>query len=412
MSFSDALNQNVRLAEQDAGFIGADLEIDAEQIAQERKQALASRIPGWESHPAQPEDQLIDQVAVVAAGLRQLAVVVAWHGVIATFATEILGIRRRGSAPAIAQSVWTAQEGKDGQVSAGDTIALPRGAARIAFEVIQTTEIPAGESVPVEMRAVEPGAVGNGLQGVAEPDVWPDWLESVDVPAPTDFGVDEQDQADFLNLVSRLLSMVAFRPVKPEDFATLTMYLVPGMQNARIVVLDTHNPDTGTWGNKACVTLLVADQQGEPWPDPVKDAIRGMLTLQREVGFVVFVRDFNYQTVDVGYAVRTFRGQDPDMVKAVCDSAVAQLVSPAWRLGTTSPATGVGEVIPPPQDDRLPGRQTIWRSDLVALLKGCRGVDSVDLDRVTINGQAADFVLDSETTLPRLGNLTGEVTVG
>lgn len=411
----EVLDENRELADEDVNPVGPDLDVDAEQIAQAAKDEYAATVPGWAANPAQPEDQIIDRCAVIAADLRQLATSIPWNAIISTFASEVLLIQRRAAVPAVARAIFTATDDAGYRVDAGDTITLARtGDDRVAFQAVQATEIPPGEtSVEVEMRAVVPGAQGNGLTGPGEPDEWPDWLDSVDVPAPTSQGLDAQDETEWLRVVYRLLGMVALRPVLPIDFATLVMYLIPGMQTARIVVMNTYNATTGTWGNDATETLLVADQAGQPLPATVKDEIRSMLVLMRELGWDIFVEDFGYEQVDVSYRVTTFHGQNADTVKAICDSAVSQLVSPGgWRLGTTSPGTAAGEEIPPPGQGQPPGRQTVRRSDIIARLDLCRGVDWVDTDEVLINGQAADLTLNTPTTLPTAGTITGEVLVG
>jgi hypothetical protein len=102
-----------------------------------------------------------------------------------------------------------------------------------------------------------------------------------------------------------------------------------------------------------------------------------------------------------------FGEQDPEVVHSICVSALEQELDPAnFRLGTVSPATGAGEVIPPPAAGELPGRQTIWVNNLIGLLDRCRGVDRVN--EVTING-GGDLELGGPFTLPRPGLITGEV---
>lgn len=422
MSFYDAtqydpeeiIDGNRELAEDDTAFVGPDLEVDAEQSAQTAKDEYARRNPGWQPRPADPATTMLDAVGLLYATLARRMVTIPFNAVVATHATEIQGIPRRAAVPAIAQAVWTAKDVAGYTADAYDRVTLKRtGSEGVTFEVIRTTAIPPGErSATVEMRAVTPGTAGNDLSGPAEPANWPDWLEGIEVPVPSGFGLDAEDEDEFARKVKNLLGQPR-RPTRPQDFSGVMQNLVPAMANARIVAMDGYNPETLTWGNEATMTMLVSDLYGEPFPPEIKNAAVAILAEQCVYGWRNFVIDFDYEVVDVSYRVTAFHGQNPDTVLAICDSAVAQLVSPRWwRLGSMSPGIGAGEVIPPPQLGGEPLRQTIGRGDVIARLDYCRGVDRVDVDSILLNGEPADLTLRSLRTLPRPGVITGEVIAG
>jgi Baseplate J-like protein len=397
---------NLELAEADVGFTGPDIETDEQQIAAQVFNRLAAKVPGWEAHDGNPDTWLIEAFAVVAAELRALIRDVP-DAIFITHGTEVLGMPIRAPAPALGVSRWTARDDRGYQIRTGAQITIARtGDDLVGFEVLAGAEIAPGETVVenVPIRAVEDGAAGNGLLGPAEVSDPLDWVESVIVPRATTDGDDGQDRTQYLGMLSNLLRIVAFRPVLPGDFALLAL-TIPGV--GRAVAMDGYDPIADTWGHVRRVCLVVAGDDGRPLPDPVRAQVRAYLESIREVNFIVDVISPQYDTVDVDFSVTMFGEQDPDTVLSITTSALEQELDPAnFRLGTLSPATGAGEVIPPPAAGELPGRQTIWRNNLIGLLDRCRGVDRVDFVQINGNG---DLELGGPFTLPQPGQITGVV---
>ena len=397
---------NRDLAEADVGFTGPDIETDEQEIARQVFNRLAYLVPGWEAHDGNPDTWLIEAFAAVAAELRALIRDVP-EAIFITHGTEVLGLPIRAPAPALGYSNWTAADERGYTVRTGAQITIARtGDELVGFEVLAGVEIPPGETVAVNVpiRAVEDGAVGNGLVGPAEPSDPLDWVASIEVPRPTTNGDDGQDRTEYLGTLSNLLRVVAFRPVLPGDFALLAL-TIPGV--GRAVAMDGYNPLDGTWGHVRRVCLVVAGFDGLPLLDAVRAQVRAYLESIREVNFIVDVISPLYETVDVDFTVTMFGEQDAGLVHGICKDALEQELDPAsFRLGTLSPATGAGEVIPPPEEGEIPGRQTIWVNNLIGLLDRCRGVDRVN--EVTING-GGDLELGGPFTLPRPGEITGTV---
>jgi hypothetical protein len=398
---------NRELAEADVGFTGPDIETDEQEIARQVFNRLAYVVPGWEAHDGNPDTWLIEAFAAVAAELRALIRDVP-DAIFVTHGTEVLGLPIRPPAPALGHSTWTAIDDRGYTVRTGAQITLARtGDELVGFEVLAGAEIPPGETTVdnVPIRAVEDGAAGNGLVGAAEVSDPYDWVESVVVTRPTTNGDDGQDRTMYLDQLSTLLRVVAFRPVLPGDFAVLAL-TIPGV--GRAVAMDGFNPLDGTWGHQRRVCLIAWAQDGRTLEDAVRASVRAYLESIREVNFIVDVISPLFETVDVDFSVTMFGEQDPDVVHSICIDAIEQELDPAnFRLGTTSPATGAGEVIPRPEEGEIPGRQTIWINNLIGLLDRCRGVDRVYW--VTINGDAADLELGGPFTLPRPGEITGTV---
>jgi hypothetical protein len=175
--------------------------------------------------------------------------------------------------------------------------------------------------------------------------------------------------------------------------------------------MNLFDPVAKTWTNARTITLVVADEEGNPLAPTVKAQVVKLLEELREVNWVIHVIDPSYVTVPATFQVVAFAGQSMETVKAACVAALTEALSPAdYRLGEMSPATEGGEVINPPVGEAKPRQQTIYMNELVALLDRTLGVDRVV--GVTINGVAKDFVMATSFTLPKPGAITGTVEGG
>jgi hypothetical protein len=403
----EVLNPNAELAETDVGYTGPDIETDEAAIAADVFDDMAERVPGWEANDGNPDTWLIEAFAAITAELRALAADVP-AAVLVTHGVEVLGLPIRPPAPAHGYSRWTAEDALGYEIRPGTQVTVARtGDELVGFEVLNGAIIAPGEIEvdDVELVAVEDGADGNGLIGPAEVSDPLDWVQEVVITRPTFDGDNGQTQEEYLDVLTNLLRIVAFRPILPYDFALLSLR-IGGV--GRAVSMDGYNVIDDSWGHQRRITLVVTRPDGEPLPDATRAEIRGYLESVREVNWIVDVISPVYDDTDVEFEVTAFAEQDPDLVHDICVDAIRQELSPAnYRLGTTSPGTAAGEVIPPPTGGAAPGRQTIWINNLIGLLDRCRGVDRVGW--VTIDGQDTDKVLGDPITLPRPGTIDGTV---
>jgi Baseplate J-like protein len=402
-------NPNDQLAIEDAGYTGPDVETDERAIADAVFAALAARVAGWVAHDGNLETWLIEAFAAIAAEIRTLAADVP-AAIFTTYGEEVLALPIRVPAPATGASTWIAEDALGYEIPVGTQITLPRSGDDLAvFQVVVGATIAPGQTTiaDVQIAATEAGGNSNGLSGPAEVVDPLGWVQSIDVPVATAGGDDGQDPDEYVDDLSQLMRMIALRPILPGDFALLALRSA-GV--GRAVAMDNYDPATGTWTNARMITLILTDDQGEPVPQAIKDTVRAQLEELREVNFVVNIIDAGYENIDVDFAVTAYAEQDATIVQSACADALTNYLAPAnWRLGTTSPATAAGEIIPPVGAGETPGRQTVRVNELIGLLDRTRGVDWVDT--VTINGAAADHQLAGPMTLPRPGAITGSVTV-
>jgi len=404
-------DDNAQMAAEETQIAQADIDQDRDTIIQRVFDRIAERVPGWTAHDGNLDTWLVEEWSTVAAEIRQEALSVP-EAIFRVYGEEVLGILSRPPAPATGVSTWTAVDAQGYSIPVGTQITIPRtGDDLVAFETVGTTVIDPGTTsvTGVSIRAIDDGAFANGLSGPADVVDPLTWVQSITVDAPTTEGDDGQTLEDYLSQLVVLMRLVALRPILPWDFAVLALR-VPGI--ARAVAMDTYDANLQTWGNARTITLIVTDANGQPVPQAVKDQAREMLEDLREVNWVVYVIDANYEPINVTYQAQAFAEQDPAFVQSLVDEALTDYLSPAnFRLGTTTPGIQAGEVIPPPAAGQDPVRQTIRMNDLVARIDRVRGVDFIPPGGVQIQGTAGDYTLSSPITLPTPGTITGTVTL-
>jgi hypothetical protein len=404
-------NPNAQLALAEGGYTPPSVEADQDAIAATVFARLIERVNGWQPHDGNLDTWLIEAFAEVGAEIRSLAADVP-ASIFGTYGTRVLGLPPNPPTAATGAATFTAQDAAGYTLDPGATFALARsGNDLAAFVTQQAATIPVGstEVHEVPVVAVELGAAGNGLLGeglMLDPITW---VAKVEVPIATSQGADAEEPDAYVDRLANLFPSVALRPILPVDFAVLALQLVPGV--GRAVAMNLFDPVAKTWTNARTITLIVADEEGNPLAPTVKAQVVALLEALREVNWVIHVIDPSYVVVPATFQVVSFAGQSMATVKAACLAALTEYLSPAeYRLGEMSPATAGGEVINPPVGEAKPRQQTIYMNEIVALLDRTLGVDRVV--GVTINGVAKDFVMANSYTLPKPGAITGTVEGG
>jgi len=405
-------NPNDALAAQEGGYTPPTVDADQEAIAAQVFARLIERVPGWQPHDGNLDTWLTEAYAEIGAEVRSLAGDVP-ASIFGTYGTRVLNLPPNPAIAAQGVATFTAHDTAGYTLDTGATFALARsGNDLVAFTTLQPATIAVGQSEvhEVPFAAVELGAAGNGLLGEGQMLDPITWVSKVNVAVATAQGADAEEPDAYVDRLANLFPAVGLRPILPVDFAVLAMQLVVGV--GRAVAMNLYDPAAKTWTNARTVTLVVADENGEPVGTTIKGEVEQLLERLREVNWVVHVIDPTYETIPVTATVVAYAGQDMERVKVACVEALDNYLSPAnFRLGEMSPATEGGEVINPPKEGAKPRNQTIYVNELIALLDRTLGVDRVGA--VTIKGAAADWPLaGGPTTLPRPGTITVTVEGG
>ena len=144
------------------------------------------------------------------------------------------------------------------------------------------------------------------------------------------------------------------------------------------------------------ITVYPVDADGLPVSDEIKATVLAELEAVSEINFLYFVRDPNYNSVDVGYVAVPKRGYTDEQMIAACDGQLADYLSPAdW--GRT-------------QFERWENLPTIYVNEIVSLLDRLDPVERVVSVQLALSGDtltAADLDLVGPVALPIAGTISG-----
>ncbi len=385
-----------------SGYIDVAIEIEPIDVADEAFAYLEDKVPGWLPSPGNLEAWLVEALSLSASELRELTGLVP-DEIFAYFGESLLGLPRYAAVSATGTTTWTAVDTAGYTVIAGTLIGVspPADPDVYAFEVVDDFTIAAGttSAAAITVRALEPGAQASGITGTVQMLDPLDFISTVTLNVPTSGGTDAETMADYLDRLSTLLTLLAPRPILPQDFAILAQQSFP--QVGRATAIDMYNADTATSNVERCVTVVVTDENGEVLSSTDKADIDAFLEARREVNFLVFVADPTYSTIDVTFACTVFPG-------FIAADVQAQVI--ANLTGWLSPANW-GK---PPFGD--PGTQGWINETVVRYLEvieqvqrtdGVNYVTSLTLRKAGGTMGTADVPLTGVAPLPRPGAITG-----
>lgn len=378
-------------------YIDPPITTEPDDLAQEAFAYLEDAVPGWLPAPGNLETWVIEATSQLAGELMDVASAVP-ASIFRYFGATILGLPPYAAQSATGTTTWTARDDAGYTIDAGTLVGIAAAGDEIVpFEVQEAYTIEPGQTsiADVLIVAVESGTDANGLTATPEVIDPLDWVESIALVGATGGGVDAEEDDDYLNRLRELLTLLAPRPILPNDFAVMAR-TVPGVDRA--TAIDLYNADTGTSNVARCVTVVVADENGEPVGAAVKAQVDALLQSEREVNFLVFVVDPTYTEVDVAFTITVYPDFDADATLAAAIQAVNDYLSPA----------NFGQV---PYGD-----QPVWLSDTkVRYLEVAEAINRAEgvwyVASLTLNGGTADVALAGVGPLPRPGDVTGAVVL-
>jgi len=365
----------------DVPYISLGLDVDQDVIVGNALDYLIDNIPNYEAHEGQLDvwlvrvlARMVSETALVASQVPPL--------IFSYFGRSVLGIPSTEAARARASSTWTIRDALGHTIPAGTVVAYPVSSElSVLFSVENPVVVPPGFTTTadgeVTLVAVEEGAAGNGLApGVVDLVDAYAWVDQITVTTVTSGGADAESESTYLDRLAAELRLLAGRPIKPDDFATLALRK-PGV--ARAKAIDLYNPSTNTYDNPRMVSVAVADSEGNPVSSGVRADVQSYLDGLREVNFVVHTIDPTYHDINVTATVTAFAGADVDAVGDACVAAVEEYLSPSTWLWA----------------------KTVRYNELVALLSNVEGVDFVDI----LSSPASDVILSGAAPLARAGQV-------
>ena len=384
-----------------ATYLDLPITTDTASLADEAYAFLEDAIPGWEAAPGNLDALIIEACARIATESRFVAAQVP-VAIFRYLGQNIAGLEVQGAAAASGVTTWTAVDTAGHVIPEGTEIAVMAAGEWLGFATTADAEITAGntQAAGVAVQATAAGSRYNGISGAAELASAIVGIAGVELTAPTAGGTDPETDADYLAALVALFRLNAPRPILAADFAALAVR-VAGAERA--AALDDTDPATAPTPAARSVTVAVTDADGEPVGQAVADDVDTALQGQREANFQVFVIEPDYSTVDVAVTVAKRPGFDDAYVEAAVAAELEAWLSPAtWGQGTAGDN----------REREWTNERTVRLYDAATVAARADGVQHVAA--ITLNGQAADYVLGIPTPANRGGetDTTGWDTTG
>jgi Baseplate J-like protein len=383
-------------------YIDVPIETEPVELAGDAFDYLQGKVPGWLPSPGNLEAWLIESLAQIAGELRELVGLVP-QSIFTYYGESILGLPPYEATSATGLTTWTAIDTAGYTVNAGTTVAVrpPASLDAYAFEVVDVFTIPAGQSAlaNIAIRAIEPGAAASGLSGDVEMIDVLDFISDVVLNGYTGGGVDAETADAYLDRLSDYLTLLAPRPILPNDFAVMAQTQVAGV--ARCCAIDLYKADTQETGIARCCTVCPVDGDGQPCSAEVKNEVDTLLQSQREVNFLVYVIDPAYTTIDCNFDVTVYPKYDvADVVQRTIGNLTSYLSPQNWGVppyGDTSAHSWINDT-------------TVRWLEVAEQINRTDGVHYVNTLTINAAGQppgTTDVVMTGVAPLPNPGAITG-----
>ena len=397
-----------------ADYIELPLVADATALSDLGKDYLSDNIDGWTARPGNVESILLEADGQIGAEVvDQVAqippVIFAYYG------EWLLGIGLREATPATSSVAMTFDAGAVSTAPEGTLIAAPNpDGESYVFQTDAEVRSDAASRVTT-VTALEAGANANGCQGTCEAIDTIDGLASVSMTAVASGGTDEENADDYLDRLSDALTILAPRPILPQDFATMARQ-VPGV--GRALAIDGYQPGTndnyagpppltvegtpvlagaGASNVERCVTTAILAEGGALPTQTLMHSTWLVLDGAREVNFLAYVIPPSMNTIDVQATVIRFPGYLDSEVQAAAEDMMRTWLDPeTWGSETVGEESGWS-------------RQTVARLyeavDFLNRAGGVSYVASVQLRKAGGSFAAADVALTGVAPLATYGQI-------
>jgi len=352
-------------------------------------------IPGWTPSDGQLDVQLLQSNATIASESRDVASGVP-RSIFRWFGANMMNIQPIDATSASSSVTFTMLDNLGYTVPSGTQLGLtdPFGEV-IAFGTSNDLIIfPGNTTGTVNISALIQGADGSGLGTAGGPIDLLDPLTFVDhviLTAVTTGGQDAETDDEYLNRLSAELSLLAPRPILPQDFVVFAKE-IPGVYRA--TVLNLYDPNTGTYTNDRTVTIAAVDQNGNPVSASIKADLIADLQSRREVNFKIFAIDPTMNPMAVSYRVTALPGITTATVRTNVFAAIHSYLNPAtW--GSVSGGTDWTNV------------STVRYLELAQAINNAEGVDFITSLTFNKKGSAlgtADITLTGVAPLPTIAD--------
>jgi uncharacterized phage protein gp47/JayE len=388
-------------------YIDAELITDETAMAEAILAGIADRLnsalgltddEGWQPSEGSPETALAEAVGILLATVASL-IQDDERNDFSGFGTLVLGTPRVAAEPATGYTTWAFNATGTFIIPDGSELVLdaPDGTP-VGFATVGDVTVTGNSAVDVQVIALEPGTVANGLSGAAR-----DWeplpfVTGVTMTTPTTGGTDEETVDAYLDHVVRAARRLKLVPIVTDDYADAALEVPAVARAVAVRLLDLTAPTTPP-AAAGHITVFVADVNGNACSSADKTAVLNeFMGTDRPLNVTAHVGDPTYTNITVAISIRLAVGADHDATIAAVQNAITTYLSKAtYGLDDTAP----GRWRPPVST----AAAVITNYDVAAAADDVDGV--LNVTAVTVNG-AASVTLTGWAPLP---NLTAPPTV-
>ena len=400
-------------------YIELDLIADVDTLAGLSFDYMEAAVPGWQARPGNVETILLEANGQATAEAVDQASVVA-PAAFAYLGQSVYGIGRRLAVPAIASAtIAFAADTPASMVDAGAQVLVPHPAGEgVIFTTDADVLAPAGGgSLSVGVTALEPGSAANGAFGASELIDDVEGVASIAVSSAQG-GIDEETDEEYVDRLSDELTLLAPRPILPNDHAVLAL-AVPGV--GRAVAIDLYQPPTSAGGVglpradpsgatdvPRATTVAITAEGGAPADTALCQRVYDVLDAAREVNFLNYVIPAGeggvYTAIDVRATVTCYPGHAPADVEVQAESMLRTWLDPAQWGTAPGASTSTGTMVDWAFDDKVRLYEAI---DFVNRANGVFYVESIELKKASDSTwAAADITLPGVAPMPSAGAIT------
>jgi hypothetical protein len=401
-----------------AEYLELPLTADATALSDIGKDYLAEEISEWNPRPGNVETILIESTGQIGAEVVDQAAQVP-PVIFAYFGSWLLGIGLQEATPAVGTVAIAFAAGVATAVPEGSLLAAPNpDGESYVFQTDNEVRSDAATKTTT-VTALEVGAAANGCLGVCELIDVIDGVASVTMTLAAGAGADEEDADAYLDRLADALTILAPRPILPQDHATMARQ-IEGV--GRALAIDLYKPGTndniaagqpggpltvegvplnagaGTTNVPRCVSVAITAENGQPPSQALMHSVWLTLDGAREVNFLEYVVPPTYTTIEVQATVVAY----PGYVLAEVQAAAVEMMQ-VWLDPSGWGAEEIGE-------EQGWSRQTSARLyeavDYLNRADGVQYVSTVQLRKAGGAFAASDVALTGIAPLPFAGAIT------
>lgn len=380
-------------------FVTTNGEVDASALKLEIIELLEAKFPGWEPSSGDLLTWLAEGKARIDAEVFEQMTELE-QAAFKRYGEAVASVPPIQAAAATVESVWTMVDELGHEIPAGTLVGIPGPEGTpLGFETVGDAVVaPGAAKTTILLQAVEPGEDRNGLSGEPQLQTQLAFVVSpggIALEGVTAGGVDEEEEAAYLNRLVETLRLLSIALILPEDFE-VDARSYAGIARAKCV--KNYNPETKESEVPLCQCVFPIAPDGKEVGKLKEEELQAGQQAKLISGVRHFVAPSDYTKVDVkATGVVVEAGFDEATVLAAVKTRLGEYLDSA-KWGLPRNGEGSGWV----------NRTHVYRNSLIGLIEAVPGAERVTNVELAKHGSAlgtADVELAGVAPLAEPGTL-------